>query len=280
MGFKAYLQLLRVPLLFLGCLASLAVVSMCGQLHTFHAWLAIMLASLVNASFNIYNEICDVETDRITKLNKKPLARREISVDKAMLLFSSLLLISIGLTIYYNLITGNLIATLIAVLGICFSYLYDAYGKKTGVLGNVILMVPYTLSILFLLQDCGMMDKHWMFSLGFGITTFSFNVCTLYQDIPSDKRAGLYTAPMQLGRASSFVGVLTSQTANILYIYSPIPPLSKLFFTITNMLVTATSMLLVYPPESMWVDKGVEWLCRILARITLMASFILMLLGK
>ena len=118
-----------------------------------------------------------------------------------------------------------------------------------------------------------MVEKYWAFSLGFGLSTFAFNNLTLWQDLEGDRSAGLYTAPMQLGKYTFHVTVITVLVSMFFYVLSDLPPMSRVSFIGMNLLV------LVGSPSVLLNNKSlVEYNCRIFGRLMLIISFLLMLI--
>jgi len=274
---KAWIMLTRPPLTFLGFLAGLATLRMVNGLDSLGI-LALLVCGIGNMAFNIQNEIQDRDIDKIKKPSK-PIPSGQVDVKKAETLYLLLLLLSLILLSTYYYYSLNTLASFLAILCYPLSAFYNIYGKRTGVLGNIVMSSDYGLVIAFLLETKNKLSQYWMFPIGFALLTFAFNICTQYQDIPADKVVGSKTAAMQLGAFSWITTVVASALASFFLNLSIPYSTSATCFVTTAGFVMVAGCSLIFPPESPIVQSTVEWFCRIIGRLCLIFSFFLLLVG-
>ena len=90
----------------------------------------------------VLNDIIDIEIDRINTPNR-PLPSGRISINNAKIYAIILAIIGILFTIYFSIY-----AIIIAISTLIISILYNTKGKRTGLIGNI--MVAYCVAIPFL----------------------------------------------------------------------------------------------------------------------------------
>jgi len=212
-----YLKLLRPPLLFLGLLAPVSL------MRFFHSWDWYVLGAIFffNASFNVFNEVFDVETDRINKPHK-PLPSGEADIGKSLLL--AFLLSYIGLVFLVSLPTEKALLGFIAFVS---GAIYNLF-KERGTIGNLCLGSTYGLAAYISSYPNGL-----IFSTAFGLLTIFFNIGVQLQDLDAEKKAGIKTFPMYFSLYSlAYILTLLLVIILELIIFSEVPIISKIIFSI------------------------------------------------
>jgi len=111
-----------------GALAVIGALCITHTIFNFHILLLLVFGTLCAAFGTGLNEICDVEYDRRTSINKI-LVRGDISLGEAKIIVTTIAIITIITGIYLAYPSLNALFTLIIMIlsGVC----YDLYSKKT-----------------------------------------------------------------------------------------------------------------------------------------------------
>jgi len=197
---KAFLQVSRWPLSLLGLVASISMLNWTGQLFDYPRSLYIILAVGVgNLGMNILNECMDVKSDRL-KNPLKPLPSGKLDLGNTLLISSIMIFASI---IFVSFLIGHNYFYYIAYLGLACGYVYNVLRKD--IIGNFFNSGGYSVAHLVCLYPYDL-----RLALAFFFYSFSFNLSVQFRDQEFDRRAGVLTAPQQLG------DILTSSIAFIL----------------------------------------------------------------
>lgn len=159
---------------------------------------------LIFASGNIINDIKDLEVD---KINNKENVVHEIGTKRAFNLY--LTLNTIGLVISPNLGTTLLFASCIILL-----WLYSNRFQQTFLIGNLIICVLTSVSILWLLK-LGIDNPNLIFfSILCGGVQLLREIVKDTEDMNGDEKVGYKTLPISLGikRTKNTLYILTSIT--------------------------------------------------------------------
>jgi geranylgeranylglycerol-phosphate geranylgeranyltransferase len=270
MGLIGYVKVLRPPLLLLGAVASLGLLKWSGQLEAgvAKAFLILLMVFFGNEGWTIYNELHDVEVDRVNK-PWKPLPSGQ--VDEATVL--SLVLGCLCVSALANCLLLLFYSGFYAVFAIFHACAYVYNAKRRDVLGNACLGICYGLMALVCVYPI-----HLLFPLAFGLFTIAHNINQQFQDVEAERTREVITLPQQLGALATFYlteilvflslfafGRLFQETG-----YLPI-----LVFLVTTIIVgVSTSSML---GERGRVHNIVENLIRRLGRLLLLVGFIWMI---
>ena len=229
----AILQLWRPPLLILGFIASLGLLKWSRNLvDVIKSALIVTTIGFANLGFNTFNELKDVEIDKVNK-PWKPLPSGKVS--RKFALYSSFVSIVISVITLAFLVMFFDIFYLIAIIGYFTAYVYNEMQKR-DLLGNVCLGATYTIAGLISTYP---QILQMVFALIFGLFTIAFNIFVQWQDIPADKRRGVITAPIQLGNKAIIISEVLS-IINVLVTIKLFCLTGKMFlllFILTNLLV-------------------------------------------
>jgi len=218
--------------------------------------LAFVTATAIAASAMILNDIVDVEIDRVNA-PWRPLVRGAISTRAAWACFAASTLIGLAAAAATGAETLVLAAAAWA-LGV----VYDLWGKKSGLPGNV--MVAFATSMPFLyamaLARCFCSDVAIFWAIVF-LTVLAREIAKDIADVEGDKLAGARTLPVIAGPRRA------AATAAVLYLaavaLSPIPALSgRVNVLVYAALVAAVDALLVYESLRLLRDHSKEAVLR------------------
>jgi len=205
---KAFLQVSRWPLTLLGWIACIAILSWTGQLFDYPRSVLIILAiGLGNWGMNILNECMDLKSDKL-KNPLKPLPSGKIDWGNTITISGIMILASL---IFSSLLVWYDPFYLIAYLGLASGYVYNVLRKD--IIGNFFNSGAYSIAHIVSLYPYDM-----KLALAFFFYSFSFNFAVQWKDQEYDRRAGVLTAPQQLGDIlTSSIGFFLSLMALSLY---------------------------------------------------------------
>jgi len=194
----------------------------------------------ISASSMVLNDVSDIEIDKINA-PWRPLPSGRVSVLEALALF--LLLSIVGLLLSY---LNGLDTFIVALSTLVVAILYNVWGKKTGLIGNI--MVAYSVAIPLvygsLLVDNPSRAIPYFWAMVFFSTT-AREVVKDIVDVEGDKIRGVRSIAILYGEK------IAAKTAFLLYLLavaiSPIPVLLGYVNTILYMpLVVAVDIGLLY----------------------------------
>ena len=145
---------------------------------------------------NIMNDFLDIESDKINHPNRV-LVNNRMATNDAMILFSLIVIILLYFSIYISF--KGLLFLYLLILPLLFSY--NLYLKKIPVIGNLI--VSLLLGSVFLFTELSILNSINILLIPFFlVSVFSFvrEMIKDMQDYTGDKRAGMYTLPIIVGK--------------------------------------------------------------------------------
>lgn len=185
-------------------------------------FLLLVLATVsIAAAGNIINDIYDIEIDRINK-PKKVIIGKTFTERAALRLFIILNVIGVGIGFYLsNLIDRPGFAALFIVIS-AMLYLYASYLKGILLVGNLIVSGLVAMSLLIVaifdllpsITPHNQMAQSVVFKIVLDYAVFAFVINFIreivkdLQDINGDKKGGIKTLPIVLGRKRS-IGVVS-----------------------------------------------------------------------
>lgn len=270
MTLKGYVKVSRPPLLILGFLGSLGLLSWSGTLQAdlAKAVLIVVTVGLVNWSWTLWNEYCDMEVDRVNK-PWKPLPSGEVTKKNVWTLAFFLFLWSISCNAVLAFNFGWIY--LIGFLGHLTSFVYNIVRKD--LIGNVCMAFTYGLAAFISLYP-----NHLLFCFAFALLTLAHNVTNQVQDVKAERTMGITTIPTQLGKMKTYY--LTEILLLIsLYLFSymySVTYYEPLLIFATATLTTMLAGLSVILEKKAY--RLVENLARRLGRLLLIIGFATMLL--
>ena len=206
------------------------------NLSSFHFFLLCIATICIAAGGNIINDIYDIEID-LTNKPDKVLIGTKISEKNAVRWYITFTVIGVCLGFYLaNVIDRPGFAALFVIIS-ALLYLYASYFKGILLLGNIIISLLVSMSIILvglfeLLPELGPENLESYASifeiiLIYALFAFQLNfmreIVKDIQDINGDKQGGLNTLPIAIGRKRAativfWLGVLTTLFV-IVYMY-------------------------------------------------------------
>lgn len=270
MTLLGYVRVSRPPLLLLGFLASISLLTWSGNIQdTTKTLLIVSAIGIGNWGMNILNEVHDEPVDRINKAYK-PCPSGQVDMVVCMQLGWLFVLISCALSIILVFFYGVIYT--VALFGLLMSYVYNFLSRD--ILGNLAMSTTYAVAAFMSLYP-----KHLLFVLSFFILTLTFNLLTQFQDRSAEKTKGVVTAPLQLGdRRTGQVVIILSIVGmffQIQLLQTSYVPMSVFFLTFAVLGSVGTSVISLSDERKKFqiIENG----CRRLGRLLLIIGFGLML---
>ncbi len=178
--------------------------------------LSYLTGFFISASSMILNDIVDIEIDKINQ-PERPLVKGDITLREAWACYVITGLAGLVASAYIGFWS-----LIVALSGWIVGSLYDAWGKKSGFPGNVMVAFATSLPFPYALAVAGVLEKtilvYW--SMVF-LTVLGREIIKDIADVTGDKAAGVKSLPIILGAHSA------AKIASIFYIsaviLSPLP---------------------------------------------------------
>jgi len=227
-----------------------------GKILEFDIFLAAFAASFTAVSGNIFNDIYDIEIDKINR-PFRPLPSGKLTIKEAY----SVIILFVTLSIFASLSIGYF--PLVIVL---FSHflllLYSKYLKRIPLVGNI--MVSFLTGLVFVFG--GVVVNNFYAALVPAIFAFLINlireIVKDMEDVEGDKLSGINTLPIKYGFQKSKMLVLL---ITVLLIASTLYPfvsrLYKIEYFVVVMILVNT--LLVYCIKILFEDHSIKNLKKI-----------------
>ncbi len=238
-----YLKLIRYPNLLLISFVQLVIryglfepLGLSLSLSNFQYFILILCTLSLAAAGNVINDIFDIDIDSINNPDKVIIGKT-ISEKTAYNLFLFFNVLGVGLGFYLaNTIQQPFLAALFIIISATL-YVYASYLKGIPFLGNVVISILVSLSIIIvglfdLMPAITFLNKEnqsYAFKLLLQYSLFAFIINLIreivkdIEDINGDKNGGLQTLPIVLGRKRAAMiafslGIL-SLFGTVYYIY-------------------------------------------------------------
>ena len=183
------------------------------SLDTLGITLLILASLCIAAAGNIINDIYDVETDLVNKPNKV-IIDKSISEKTAYTLFIAFNITGVGIGFYLSHLVGKSAFFSVFVIISVLLYIYATYLKRTLLIGNIIISILVSLSIIIVglfellpvITPQNQATQLTFFNIIFDYAVFAFVITLLreitkdLEDIDGDYKAGMNTLPIAIGR--------------------------------------------------------------------------------
>ena len=183
------------------------------SLDTLGITLLILASLCIAAAGNIINDIYDVETDLVNKPNKV-IIDKSISEKTAYNLFIAFNITGVGIGFYLSHLVGKSAFFSVFVIISVLLYIYATYLKRTLLIGNIIISILVSLSIIIVglfellpvITPQNQATQLTFFNIIFDYAVFAFVITLLreitkdLEDIDGDYKAGMNTLPIAIGR--------------------------------------------------------------------------------
>jgi len=249
----ALMQCLIKYALLLPFYASHGVVTTLNGLAFF---LLVLATVCIAAGGYIINDIYDIETDIVNK-PEKVIINKYITEKSALTLFIILNVIGVGTGFYLSNGIGKSGFFVIFIIASALLYIYSSYLKQMLLVGNIIVSLVVSLSILLIgifellpaITEANRVVQITFFKIILDYAIFAFMINLIrelvkdIEDIDGDYKAGMQTLPIVLGR---------ERANKIVFVLSLIPLFSVIYYVITYLfkqqLVVGYFLVLVIAP--------------------------------
>lgn len=210
---------------FLNTRACTDVLSLPGNI-----FLMCLAGFFISGSGMIINDIYDFGIDRVNR-PRRPLPSGRITIGQAKLLYGITLGLGMFLAIWHGMIEKMMTFNMIFVAFFGFiAWLYAAYGKKSGFLGNIIVSLSYPAGFIYGAIINGYHIPAYIYV--FYMTSFSLlmarEIIKGCEDIKGDKPAGVRTLAITIGiKKAVWVSVGFGCLAIIFFILPVFTPINN-----------------------------------------------------
>ena len=213
--------------------------------------LGIITYYFIAGSGMIINDIYDIEIDKINRPDR-PIPSGAVSLKQAKLLF--ILTFGIGVMIsiiHYLIFDLSGLNVILAVFFGLIGWLYAAWGKKQGFIGNIIVGISFSIGLIYgaVLNTLIIPAYIYYFFLTAFFLLLSREIVKGCEDIEGDKEEGVKTLAIKLGTKKAIRFSLLFEVLAIIFFILPlfteiINPLLFLIFLIFGLIVVVTAIVL------------------------------------
>ena len=213
--------------------------------------LGIITYYFIAGSGMIINDIYDIEIDKINRPDR-PIPSGAVSLKQAKILFILTFGIGVMISIIHYLIFA--LSGLNIILAVFFGFigwLYAAWGKKQGFIGNIIVGISFSIGLIYgaVLNSLIIPLYIYYFFLTAFFLLLSREIVKGCEDIEGDKEEGVKTLAIKLGTKKAIRFSLIFEVLAIIFFILPIftniiNPLLFLIFMIFGLVVVLTTIVL------------------------------------
>lgn len=197
----------------------------------------ILIYFFIAGSGMVINDYYDIEIDKINR-PERPIPRGSISLKQAKLLWLTTILIGIILAFIHSLLFGIGFLNVIIVAFFAFiGWLYAAWGKKSGFIGNIMVGISFSIGLIFgaVLNSFNIPIHIYLFFLTSSFLLIAREIIKGCEDIEGDKEEGIKTLAIQIGikkaTVVSFIFAVLAIICFVLVVFTDI--LNLLLFLIS-----------------------------------------------
>ena len=213
--------------------------------------LGILTYYFIAGSGMIINDIYDIEIDKINRPNR-PIPSGAVSLKQAKILF--ILTFGIGVMIsiiHYLIFDLSGLNVILAVFFGLIGWLYAAWGKKQGFIGNIIVGISFSIGLIYgaVLNSFIIPIYIYYFFLTAFFLLLSREIVKGCEDIEGDKEEGVKTLAIKLGTKKAIRFSLLFEVLAIIFFILPIftniiNPLLFIILMIFGIVVVLTAIIL------------------------------------
>ena len=183
--------------------------------------LGIITYFFIAGSGNIINDYYDVEIDKINRPDR-PIPRESITLKQAKILWLVAAIIGIVVAIFHGLLFNRgFLNIIIAIFMVFIGWLYAAWGKKSGFIGNIIVSVSFSIGLVYgaILNNANVPFYIYFFFLTSFFLLLSREIIKGCEDIEGDEKEGVKTLAIRIGiKKSTKVSMIFAICAIIFFI--------------------------------------------------------------
>ena len=200
--------------------------------------LGILTYFFIAASGMVINDYYDVEIDKINR-PERPIPRGSITLKQAKILWIVCILIGMTLAILNSFLLGiGFINIILAAFFAFIGWLYAAWGKKSGFIGNIIVSISFSIGLIYgaVLNNSIIPPYIYFFFVTAFLLLLSREVIKGCEDIEGDKNEGVKTLAIRIGIKKATIFSIVFAILAIIFFILP------LFTPIRNHLLFLISM--------------------------------------
>jgi len=205
---------------------------------TWNIILGVITYFFLAGSGMVINDYYDIEIDKINR-PERTIPRGAITLKQAKILWIATSLIGITIAILHSVLFNiGYLNVIIAVLFAFMGWLYAAWGKKSGFIGNIIVSISFSIGLIYgaVLNNSNVPPYIYFFFLTSFFLLLSREVIKGCEDIEGDKNQGVKTLAIQIGVKKSTIFSLIFALLAIVFFILPC------FTNILNRLLFLISM--------------------------------------
>ncbi|MBY8985112.1 MAG: geranylgeranylglycerol-phosphate geranylgeranyltransferase [Candidatus Lokiarchaeota archaeon] len=202
----------------------------------FNIIFGILTYFFISGSSMVINDYYDIEIDKINR-PERPIPRGSITLKQAKILWIITILIGTILSIIHSLLFNiGYLVPIIVVFMAFIGWLYAAWGKKSGFLGNIIVGVSFSIGLIYgaMLNNSFIPPYIYYFFLTSFFLLLSREVIKGCEDVEGDKNEGVRTLAIRIGiKKSTMVSMIFAIIAIVFYILPLFTVINQLLFLIS-----------------------------------------------
>ncbi len=215
--------------------------------------LGVLTYFFIAGSSMVINDYYDIEIDKINR-PERPIPRGSITLNQAKILWITTSLIGIAIAIFHSILFNiGYLNIIFAVFFAFIAWLYAAWGKKSGFIGNIIVSISFSIGLIYgaVLNNSIIPPYIYFFFLTAFFLLLSREIIKGCEDIEGDKNEGVKTLAIKIGIKKSknlslifaILAVIFFILPNFTSILNPMFFLISMFFGLALTVYTITLML-------------------------------------
>lgn len=219
----------------------------------FNLILGVLTYFFIAGSGMVINDYYDIEIDKINR-PERPIPRGSITLNQAKTLWIITSLGGIGIAIFNSILFNiGYLNIVIAVFFAFIGWLYAAWGKKSGFMGNVIVSTSFSIGLIYgaVLNNSNIPPYIYFFFLTAFFLLISREIIKGCEDIEGDKNEGVKTLAIRIGiKKSTILSLICAVLAIVFFILpyftnilNPLLFLISMFFGLALVIYTIILML-------------------------------------
>ncbi len=163
--------------------------------------LGILTYFFIAGSGMVINDYYDIEIDKINR-PERPIPRGSITLSQAKILWIATSLVGIAIAIFHSIFFNiGYLNIIIAFFFVFIGWLYAAWGKKSGFIGNIIVSVSFSIGLIYgaVLNNSNIPPYIYFFFLTAFFLLLSREIIKGCEDIEGDKNEGVKTLAIKIG---------------------------------------------------------------------------------
>ncbi len=167
----------------------------------FNIILGILTYFFLAGSGNVINDYYDVEIDKINR-PERPIPRGSITLKQAKTIWITTALVGIVIVILHSFLFNiGYLNIIMAIFMVFIGWLYAAWGKKSGFIGNIIVSISFSIGLIYgaILNNSDVPFYIYFFFLTSFFLLLSREIIKGCEDIEGDKNEGVKTLAIKIG---------------------------------------------------------------------------------